>query len=193
MFIQIDRPILYWNHFLSIETDLWETSRYVEFNVENSQTFSTEFTKIILSACAEVDVVLKKIAKMYGLNKNHSNFGDYLEIIRSEVPTLITEDVIIEKYNLDVSPFRDWNSDSELCWHKSYNNLKHNRGDYYKEGNLDNALTSVGALFTVVIHYYLSRVKTKKDASEKAKNCKFQHVVQSLQEKSKLFKFTNQY
>jgi len=187
MYIQFKQPLNYWKYFLSIEEELINTSKYVEFDNDNMRVFSTEFTKIILTASSEVDVLLAEISKLYGLTKKKPNFKDHFNIINKHVISLMSENVYLKNYGLIVSPFADWNDSEELAWHKSYNKLKHKRGTHYKEGNLENALLSVGALFTTSIHYYLCKAEIKNPEHR----ITLLSVIKSIEPKSKLFKFTN--
>ena len=49
----------HWSYYMSLEDDLIETSRYVEICEDNFDTYSTRFTRLMLSAASEVDVVAK--------------------------------------------------------------------------------------------------------------------------------------
>jgi len=58
----------HWEYFLSIETDLTQGMRYVEFAPENYATFSVEFARIIVAASAEFDAVAKALCN--AIDKN---------------------------------------------------------------------------------------------------------------------------
>ena len=185
MHLNIKRPILHWNYFLSIEEELLTTSKYVEFDLDNLKTFSTKYTKIILEASSEVDVLLTQVGKIFKQKKKKPNFKDHYKIINLNVNTLITEKLFIEQYGIDISPYEEWTNNKELDWHKTYNNLKHNRGSHYKEGNLENAFLSVGALFTTVVHYYQCIALN----SNPGKRIRLSDVINSLKPKANLIKF----
>jgi len=50
------------------------TSRYVEISPDNLKTYSVEYTKIVLSATSEVDVLLKQIYSALSCKKMKPNF-----------------------------------------------------------------------------------------------------------------------
>jgi len=82
-------------------------------------------------------------------------------------------------------PFAEWEKGLEPEWHKAYNNLKHNRTKNYKDANLENALMSLSALYSTVVHYYLCTAELKMSIEER-------HLLdftQSLMPYSKLVKF----
>ena len=188
MHIRFNKPIHHWNYFLSIEEELMKTAKFVEFDLDNKKTFSIEYTKIILEACSEVDVLLNQIGKIFGQDKKRPNFKDHFKIIDTNVKTLITENLCIEQYGIDIQPYEEWTIDNELDWHRVYNNLKHNRGEHYKKGNLENTLLSVGALFTTVIHYYRCLIANNNPGMK----VRISDVNNSLVPKTNLIKFSNE-
>jgi hypothetical protein len=186
LYINFNRPIHHWNYFLAIEDDLINTSRYVEIALDNKKTYSVEYTKIILSAASEVDVLLKQIYLSLGHKKKKPDFKDYCNVAKEGVKSLITEQLCLEQYGLTLYPFSEWENDEQPRWHIVYNNLKHNRTLNFKDANLENALLSVGALYATVVHYYLCTTPLKTSIEER-------HLLdftQSLSPKPKLICFT---
>ena len=51
----------HWNYFLSVEADLLELSRFIEFDKRNYKCFSVEMARLLMAAAAEVDVVCKQL------------------------------------------------------------------------------------------------------------------------------------
>ena len=49
----------HWQYFISLESSLNETTRYVELSETNYPVFSIEYARILLSTASEVDVVCK--------------------------------------------------------------------------------------------------------------------------------------
>jgi hypothetical protein len=176
----------HWNYFLAIEDDFINTSRYVEIVLDNKETYSVEYTKIILSVASEVDVLLKQIYLSLGYKKKNPNFKDYCNIAKDKLKSLITEQLCLEQYGLTLDPFSEWENDGQPSWHIAYNNLKHNRTLNYKDANLENALLSVGALYTTVVHYYLCMTPLKTSVEERH----FLGFTQSLSPKPKLIRFS---
>ena len=189
MYINYPRPLHYWNYFLTIEDELIETIKYVELNMENKNTFSIKYTKIILEASSEVEVLLNQISKRYGLTKKRSNWGDYFQIVNKNLKTLITDGMVLEQYGIIVKPFIDWKKEEELEWHKAYNSLKHDRGKHYKKANMENALDSVSALFTTVIHYYQCIAKIESGNMK----TRISDVVNSITPNAKLIRYSDEH
>jgi hypothetical protein len=185
MYIIFKKPIHHWNYYLAIEDDLLNTSRYVEFSIDNMKTYSVEYTKIILSAASEVDVLLKQIYLFFGYRKRKPNFKDYCNVIKEKLNSLITEKLCLEQYGITLSPFTEWENDNQPDWHIAYNNIKHNRILNYKEANLENALLSVSALYTTVVHYYLCSAPLESSIEERF----LLDFTQSLSPMPKLIRF----
>lgn len=53
----------HWRYFIALEQDLEGTTRYVEPAEDNFKTYSVEFTRLLLSACSEIDVVCKVLCQ----------------------------------------------------------------------------------------------------------------------------------
>ena len=187
MYIDFAKPIHHWNYFLAIEHDMLKTARYVEICKDNLKTYSVEYTKIILAAASEVDVLLKQIYLALGGDKERPNFGDYYHAIKEKLPAFFLEPLHFEQYNIGFDPFTEWENGLKLSWHEAFNNLKHNRTENYKDANLENALLSLSALYTTVVHYYLCSAPLKASIKERP----LLDVIQSLSPHSKMMQFSN--
>lgn len=60
----------YWEYYLELESEFFETKRYVQFDERNNTTFSVEFLKLFQAVCSEIDVVGKHIASIIDPNFN---------------------------------------------------------------------------------------------------------------------------
>ena len=144
----------YWEYFLAIEDDLAKTSRFVEFVKDNYKTFSIEFARIILASSSEFDVVAKEICKSISPQTNVKNINDYRNIILSKFPKYPSMEVIIPRFNIILNPWGEWKESKNTSWWKSYNNVKHNRDEYYNEATLEVALNSVAGLMCGILYYF---------------------------------------
>ena len=71
----------YWNYYIELEQQVWETRRFVDFNKKNNRTFSMEFLKLLQAICSEVDVTAKVIASYIdpSFTGNTINYWGYAE------------------------------------------------------------------------------------------------------------------
>ena len=81
-------------------------------------------------------------------------------------------------------PFAEWEKGLEPEWHKAYINLKQNRTKNYKDANLENALMSLSALYSTVVHLCTAELKMSIEERH------LLDFTQSLMPCSKLVKFT---
>ena len=147
-------PYLYWQYFVALESDLEATTRYVECCEENYNTYSVAYAQIILSAGSEVDVVSKLLCNKVESTSKAENINHYREILHSQYKLLHDLKILIPRYDINFTPWDSWVSDKNPDWWQLYNNIKHQRHDFYKEANLKNALLSVSGLFCLVLCFY---------------------------------------
>jgi len=156
--IVIDTPRsgnrVHWNYFLALERDLELSSRYVEFSPANMAAYSIEFAHVLLAASSEVDVLAKLLCERLAPTAPRGNIDQYRAVLAGELPGLVTEAVFAPRYSLEIVPWDTWANSVNPPWWRSYNNVKHERDSCFSEATLENALTSMAALLTLVVQYY---------------------------------------
>jgi hypothetical protein len=152
----------HWQYFLAIESDLENTASFVEIAKDNFCTFSIEYVRILLSASSETDVISKLVCERIDSTRTYNNIDQYRQRITAEYPKLFTMEVLLPRYGLTLKPWENWGHNINPSWWKSYNNVKHQRNDYYNEANLENALNSVAGLFCMVLYYYEKDARANK-------------------------------
>jgi hypothetical protein len=80
----------HWQYFLAIESDLTVTSRYVEFNRANFATYTIEFARLLLTACAEVDVLAKLLCKRLDPQASPGDIRQYREVLLRTIRCLLS-------------------------------------------------------------------------------------------------------
>lgn len=148
------QKLIHWNYFLALEEDLDRLSRYVDFSPQNDNTFSIEIARLFLGASAEVDVILKQIAKKYNYASQADNINSYFHEITSNCANFINYTVIIPRYELTLEPWSTWAAGSPPSWWQDHNKVKHHRHNNFDKATLKNCLNSMAALFVTVIHLY---------------------------------------
>jgi hypothetical protein len=145
---------LHWNYFLVLESDLEQLSKYIEFADSNFKTYSQKLAHLLLAAGSEVDVVLKGICKKIDSQFKNENIECYRELINSEFPKLHELNVRLPRYGLEISPWDNWKNNKTPKWWRDYNQVKHNRDEYFSKANLWNAIASMAGLFLAVLYFY---------------------------------------
>mgnify|MGYP001201090438 CR=1 FL=1 len=153
----------HWDYFLTLEVDLINLARYIEFSEKNFDTFSIELVRILLAASSEVDVVAKVLCQQIDPDflsriksgKRNPSINDYKETILSKRPGVVNFRVELPRYGLTLLPWISWDKDGENPdWWKAYNSVKHERNNNFHQANLRNALNSVAGLFGLVLNLY---------------------------------------
>ena len=82
-----DRFDIYWGYYLSIEKMLENTRQYVSPSYNNKDTYSDEFSKIILLSCSEIDSILKFLCESNGINKTgkYYKMEDYAKFLNKKI------------------------------------------------------------------------------------------------------------
>jgi len=144
----------HWQYFISLESSLNETTRYVELSETNYPVFSIEYARILLSTASEVDVVCKLLCTKIDSAAKAGNIDDYRKIILSAYPKFPQIKIQVPRLEIDINPWGDWEKDKNPEWWRNYNNVKHERGKYFEEANLKNSLFALSGLFAILLYYY---------------------------------------
>lgn len=157
--MQRDLFEMHWQYYLSIEKMLLETNQYVTHVEKNKDTFSDEFTSIILLSCSELDSLFKQLCTNLGIKSKgkHFTMKDYAPILKkyeSKEFGLATRIRTLNENGIHVFPFEGIDPTkpgANLGWWKDYQLIKHDRIKNITQGNLFNAVS------TVATHFYILR------------------------------------
>jgi hypothetical protein len=157
MGIQQEQHVIpHWNYFIALEEDITNLARYIEFSELNYKCYSMELARILFSASSEIDVIAKQYCRLINKGSKASNINQYKTEIMNRCPTFSTIKVGMPKFALTLEPWSNWEGKDKghPVWWRAYNNVKHERNEYFSEANLQNALNSVAALFVLLIFFY---------------------------------------
>ena len=108
-----------------------------------------------------MDVLCKRICAVIDPGASRDNINDYRKVITQRYPKLHSIEVLVPRFELVCHPWAKWSGECNPNWWVSYNRVKHQRDDFYREASLHNALESVAGLFTIVL--YLHRAESIQD------------------------------
>ena len=140
-----------------MEEDLLRLSRFVDF-AGNDSTYSIEIARVLMAACAEVDVVLKEICRAEQPDSRASSINDYWPIVTA-AHRIRDLQVTIHRYGLSLRPWSEWDEGSPPLWWTANNKVKHERAQRFAEANLKNCLNAVAGLFAAVLYLYRERAE----------------------------------
>lgn len=148
----------YWKYYLILEEEFLSTLRYVELHKDNFETFSVEYTKQYQTICSEIDVLCKHFCKIIDPSSNSKNIKDYGEIILANVGQITKEGISFKKARMEeIYPWAEWVVQEKYVspgWWSNYNNVKHNRNNYFKEANLGNVINALAGLYVLEVYCY---------------------------------------
>lgn len=139
----------------SIDQDVMTTSRYIHFDSQNYNTFSTELMNILIRSCTGIEDILKSLLTDIDEKKRRNNIKDYFQITKEEhFDKLNLETIIFTNTDIEFKPFGKWEKETPPQWWTKYNKIKHNKEEYLSYGNFKNALNAFGGLFLLTLYYY---------------------------------------
>jgi hypothetical protein len=161
---------MFFKYFLVLDQDVFATSRYVEFSKNNFNTFSLEYLRLLVSICAEFEIVCKRLCASI---KHEGDFEradmDYLtQTILDRFPKIAELEIGIPQLGENILPFKGWgqsykNEEGEKLrspsWWMDYNHVKHGRDQNFKKSNLKNVLHSLAGLYGILIYLYRNESK----------------------------------
>lgn len=143
-----------WNYYLSLESDLANTSRYIEpSGQENVHSF--EFAKLLILACTEIESVFKAICRNIDGDEPVGNMGQYKGTILGKYPKITEAIVSVDRLGRSIKPFEAW-SQGKLPWWNAYQEVKHNRENAFSLATYKNATYAMCALYVSI--FYLAEI-----------------------------------
>lgn len=133
--------------------DLYRLFNYIEPDDNNLMTFSHRIYELFLRATTEVESNMKAVldANLYR-NRNFTMNSDYFKL---SAPLKLSEYRVRFKRwssNREFKPFEAWDSGAyvPLPWYQAYNNVKHNRYEYFREANIENLMNAIAGLLSLL-------------------------------------------
>lgn len=162
---------VYWKNYILIEKEFKSTLAYVYLSEDNFETYSNEYIKLILQIGSEIDVVLKSFCQYIDNSFNKNKMPEYIKFIKNNYQNLIVQRVKLRNSDINFNPWNEVvvNEEDVPSWWTIYNKVKHERNSVitvnniskisYKFANLKNVLYSLGALYQILLNYYLNQAK----------------------------------
>lgn len=84
---------VYWKQYQLLERDLIQTDDYVSIDKDNYDTFSNQYTKLLLIICSEIDSIAEVLCSMY---EEKVPFG-----IKNKLDALVEKYPKLKKYRVN--------------------------------------------------------------------------------------------
>ena len=152
MGIQHQPVSVYLNYFSCLEDDLLTLSRWIEFCPQNEGVFSIELARLLMTACAEVDVVAKALCKEIAPARGAQSIGPYQDVLCTALPMLCDVHVRVARFGMTFNPWVNWKQpNNPPLWWTSNNKVKHYRSQHFAEANLGNTLNAISGLLVLLV------------------------------------------
>ena len=145
----------FWNYFRLLERDLDACFQYVAPTAEHYAVYSDRFSQVILLACSEIENALGAFAHAARCEPFPRGIGAFQGCVLGRFPAFCSMKVELPRFSLTIEPWKGWTADAPPDWWTSgYNKIKHDRLGHPGAPSLHRAISSVGGLLVVLLHYY---------------------------------------
>lgn len=153
---------IYWNYYTQLETDFFALEPFCAIDKENENTFSTNYLKLILSICGEIDTICKRMCIHLDpdLKKDTCGINDYKAVLMAHYSKIADEKVIIQRHDFrEIQPWKAWAHKHTPHWWSTYNKVKHHRDEVwnnkeaYKYANQKTTIEALCALY-IILEYW---------------------------------------
>lgn len=144
-----------WHYFLKLESDFFETARYLGASTANDTACSIEFAQQIVCINTECEGIIKRICKAVDPKQPAANMGHYKRTLLKQFPKIHAAAVKIRQFNRTLKPFAGWNvAGGRLDWWNAYQDTKYHRDHNFEKANLINTLEALCALLVLEMYLY---------------------------------------
>lgn len=165
----------YWDYYLILEKDFFETERYVAIDKINFATYSNEYSKQYQTICSEIDVISKSYCRAIDNQFRGEVIDAYCKCITDADASFSGQTIEVQNRNIKLSPWANWTYSIQTgtsgkthlkainpIWWTTYNKIKHARTtinsatnlQYYQLANQENVLNALAGLFQIEMFYY---------------------------------------
>ena len=145
----------HWDYFLTLEEDVQALSRWIAFSKSNENVYSIELARLLMTACAEIDVIAKSVCARMESSRPPDGINGYRAVLMRDAGLISKAVVRMPRYGIELAPWRDWGSgESPPTWWQAHNKVKHHRSEHFNQATLKNVWNSVGGLLVLLHLYY---------------------------------------
>ena len=153
------RVVMNWDYFIALAEDIERLQKYLAFDNDdrrgNYNSWSIELIRLLLDSCSAIDDIAKHFCKE--LRPSYEGNIDicwYRRVLIEEFPSSTEEKVFLPRNFIEFTPWEIWGdrTDSPVWW-KDYNDVKHNRSEYYYKATLKNVLEAISGLLVILFYY----------------------------------------
>lgn len=154
----------FWSAFMNLFSDLEDTFRFVEPVSKHLSVYSLRYYELLLRAATEFESVCKNeiLRNSLSSKKRESlSIKDYYKL-EKHLKGFSKDGPVRQLANWKIGfhfdpilyrqPLSNWKSDHKLSWYQDYNEVKHNRQQFFEKASLANVLDAIGSLFIILMN-----------------------------------------
>lgn len=151
----------YANYFAMLEDRLFNTERYVACEQDNLKTYSLEFVSIINECGGLINGFCVELCNLEEHKKDEYDIRDYKNYIIKHYNQYIENIVYCGRFTL--MPWQRLKSETGNSpkWWGIYNSIKHGGSAQFKEANLENTISCMAGMFSLLCMYDIERFGTR--------------------------------
>lgn len=133
--------------YFATERKLSELSWVIPLD-NDPKTYSPEFYSILQSSCGQIENMLRIICDILKLEYTKKDFPTYYKLL-NQGNLLKRQWVFNIKAENPFYPLEILNDFDSPTWWRGYNGTKHKLPDGLREGNIENTVSALGALYAI--------------------------------------------
>ncbi len=156
---------VYWKNYILIEKEFTNSLSYISFSLDNYETYSKSYVKLLLELGSEIDNVFKSFCEYYNTSKKFESIANYKSFLNSYMPNFNKQSVVLIDTNSYISPWNyTYDNGRKIVWWVAYNKVKHDRHKVvtingvkklsHKFANLENCLNALAFLYQLLLNWY---------------------------------------
>lgn len=151
----------YVNYFAMLEERLVNTEKYVAFEKDNLKTYSLEFVSIINDCGSLINGFCVELCKLEEPKKYEYDIRDYKKYIKKHYNQYIENNVYCGRFTLMPWQRLKLKKENSPKWWGIYNSIKHGGSAQFKEANLENTISCMSGMFSLLCMYDFERFGTR--------------------------------
>ena len=161
----------FWPVYKNLEDETLQLAKYINFSDDQLKVYSMYIANLIIRVVIEIESLSKELYKINGgpevMDENNKPRDLYFDtdcieylnniwgICNREIMVSCINFNFIKEENIILKPLKRANKmgTSSSKWNKAYQAVKHDRKNSIKEGNIENLIKGLGALYILNLYY----------------------------------------
>ena len=164
----------FWPVYKNLETETLELANYIQFSDDQLSVYSMHIADLLVRCSMEIEAISKELYKLSNGPKVYDTNGNerqlyfdtdclaYLDkqwgICARKVMITATRFYFINEEFQTLQPLKNADKRGKAKWKKAYQAVKHDRKNSIKQGNINNLLLALAALYILNVYYKDNRI-----------------------------------